>query len=94
MHDQLLNVVYAEWTIAAFLTLAAVVCYYRNRRASYLFLPLLGVAYVAALHGTLFMNDGSGTPDGLVSFGVVGGLFLGAPPGLVLMLLLRRRGSP
>lgn len=91
MHEQMLMVVYAEWTIAVLLTIAAGVCFVRNRRTSYLFLPLLGVAYVAALHGTLFINDGSGTPDSLASFGIVGGLFLGAPAGFILMNILRRR---
>lgn len=91
LHEQLLTVVYVEWTIAALLTAAAVVCFFRNRRASYLFLPLLSVSYVAALHGTLFINDGSGDPDRLASFGIVFGLFLGAPVGLVCMIVLRRR---
>lgn len=90
-HEQMLKVIYAEWTIAALLTIAAVVCFIRNRRASYRFLPLLGVSYVAALHGTFFINDGSGDPEGLASFGIVGGLFLGAPVGFILMTLLRRR---
>jgi hypothetical protein len=32
-----------------------------------------------------------GTPDSLASFGIVGGLFLGAPAGFILMNILRRR---
>ena len=56
IHEQMLRVVYAEWAIAVVLTVVAVICFFRNRRASYLFLPLLGVAFVAALHGTLFIN--------------------------------------
>lgn len=91
MHEQLLRMVYVEWTIAALLTAAAVVCYFRNRRASYRFLPLLGVALVAAIHGTCFINDGSGDPEGLATFGIVFGLFLGAPAGFILMTILRRR---
>ena len=90
MHQHLLKIVYAEWTIAALLTVAAVVCFVRSRRASYLFLPLLGVAYVAALHGTFFINDGSSDPVGLAVFGIVFGLFLGAPVGFVVMATLRR----
>lgn len=91
MHDKLLTVVYAEWTIATLLTAAAVVCFFRNRTASYLFLPLLGVSFVAALHGTFFINDGSGDPEGLASFGIVFGPFFGAPIGLACMIVLRRR---
>ena len=91
MQDQMLKVVYAEWTIAVLITIAAVICFVRNRRASFLFLPPLGVAYVAALHGTCFINDGSGDPEGLASFGIVAGLFLGAPVGFVAMKLLRRK---
>jgi hypothetical protein len=92
MHEQLLRVVH-EWIIAALLTAAAVVCFFRNRRASYRFLPLLCVALVAAIHGTCFINDGSGDSAGLATFGIVFGLFLGAPAGFILMTLLRRRAA-
>jgi hypothetical protein len=91
MHVQLLRVVYAEWVIVALLTATAIVYSFRNKRANYRFLPLLGVALVAAIHGTCFINDGSGDPEGLATFGIVFGLFLGAPAGLVLMKVLRNR---
>lgn len=55
-HEQLLQVVYAEWAVAILLTVSAVVCFVRNRRASFLFLPWLGIAFVAALHGTFFLQ--------------------------------------
>jgi hypothetical protein len=34
MQQQLLRVVYVEWIIAALLTTAAVVCFFRNKRAT------------------------------------------------------------
>lgn len=89
-HEQLLQVVYAEWAVAILLTVSAVVCFVRNQRASFLFLPWLGVACVAALHGTLFYRDGSATREMLLSFGITFGLFVGAPIGAILMRVLRR----
>lgn len=89
-HQQLLQVVYAEWTIAGLLTVAAILYFLRDRRTSYRFLPLLGIAYVAAVHGTCFIDDGSSDPGGFAVFGIVFGVFLGAPIGFALMSILRR----
>lgn len=88
-HEQLLQVVYAEWAVAILLTVSAGICFVRNRRASFLFLPWLGVACVAALHGTFFYRDGSGTREMLLSYGIVFGLFVGAPVGAIFMQVFR-----
>ncbi len=89
-HEQLLQVVYSEWAVAILLTVSAGICFVRNRLASFLFLPWLGVACVAALHGTFFYRDGSATREMLLGYGIVFGLFVGAPVGAIFMRVLRR----
>lgn len=88
-HEQLLKVVYAEWSVACLLTVAAIICFFKNRRTSFGFFPWLGVAYVAALHGLFFYKDGSATREMLVGFGIGFGLVFGAPIGAIFMRVLR-----
>lgn len=70
--------------IAAVLLSAGAIWALRRRRPGvFALFPVAAFFLAAALHGLAFAGDGAPNPGMLFGFGVVAGLFCGAPFGLV-----------
>jgi hypothetical protein len=82
---------------AATLGLGFLILWLDDRRplARLLFVPF-GMAMMAMVHGLFFFTDGSPDIGMYVGFGMVSGLFLGTPLGVLLTLIdwVARRSSP